>query len=584
MLVGIQKAGVEIDGRQLNADGHRDEDAGVAREVGPQKIQPRAKVVRGGVLGHTISGLARGSAAPHAEATSVLVFRMNTIVTQSTEGPTGVRLLVFSLLALCVLSVPVFCTQFLNDMDSYALVSNKLLHGAVLYRNAIDTKPPLVFLHYAAIFRLVGSVNLTAVKIVTMIWLGLTAFVTSRIYKALFPSSRRPEVAALLFILASFSGWGEDFLSSNTEILSNLFVLLGVWCMVAEDFSDSAVRLVLGGLMIGIACLYRNQAGAVLAAYGATVIVRHRDLPRMTRRFFFLGVGWLVPVAIVIAYYVSIDSLPDLVFLLRYQSYYLRRHDQYAPQVLGQVAIVLVSQAPFLLLSGWQVIRLMRGRLLTRDVFLLWFLGFSVLPFFIGGHYFAHYFVQAIPALVLLATEALASPAARPDGGRGTRFFRCARAYVAINVVLFSAVNTFYYSQVQPDAPNPALARFIQQYTTPDDSLFLWTWRRNVLFEVHRVYATRFLSNEFLTGRLYGTAHRLPTATPESVGTAAVAELWPVLLRDLRAERPRVIIDDAPGQSRFTLDRYPALSMFVQENYEPCRLMDGLCVYLRKAA
>jgi hypothetical protein len=104
-----------------------------------------------------------------------------------------------------------------------------------------------------------------------------------------------------------------------------------------------------------------------------------------------------------------------------------------------------------------------------------------------------------------------------------------------------------------------------------------------VLFEVHRGFATRFLSNEFLTGRLYGTRHRLPTATPESAGAAAVSELWPVLLQDLRAERPRVIIDDAPDKSRFTLDRYPVLSTYVQENYEPCRLMDGLCVYLRKA-
>jgi hypothetical protein len=137
----------------------------------------------------------------------------------------------------------------------------------------------------------------------------------------------------------------------------------------------------------------------------------------MIRRFFFLGLGCLVPIGMVIAYYASIDGLPDLMFLLRYQAYYLRGHDLYVPQVLGQVAIVVVSQAPFLLLSGWQVIRLARQRLLTRDVFLLWFLVFSVSPFFIGGHYFSHYFVQAIPALVLLATEALASPAAQPDGG-----------------------------------------------------------------------------------------------------------------------------------------------------------------------
>src|SRR5258708_14161812 len=137
---------------------------------------------------------------------------MNTRVSQSARRPApldgrapawacphGIRLLLISVLALCALSVPVFCARFLNDMDSYTLVSDKLLHGGVLYRNAIDTKPPLVFLHYAAIFRLFGSDNLTAIKIVTMVWLGLSAFVTGRIYKALFPLSRRPEAGTLLF-------------------------------------------------------------------------------------------------------------------------------------------------------------------------------------------------------------------------------------------------------------------------------------------------------------------------------------------------------------------------------------------------
>src|SRR5258708_809777 len=255
---------------------------------------------------------------------------MNTRVSQSARRPApldgrapawacphGIRLLLISVLALCALSVPVFCARFLNDMDYYALVSDKLLHGGILYRNAIDTKPPLVFLHYAAIFRLFGNDNVTAVKIVTMAWLGLSAFMTSVIYKELTPSSRTPEWAALLFILASFSGWGEDFLSSNTEILSNLFVLVGVWCMVRDGFSDSPARLTLGGLMIGVACLYRNQAGAALAAYCVAVVARRRELPRMIRRFVCLGIGWLIPFVAVIAYYAWIDGLPDLAFLLR---------------------------------------------------------------------------------------------------------------------------------------------------------------------------------------------------------------------------------------------------------------------------
>jgi Dolichyl-phosphate-mannose-protein mannosyltransferase len=469
-------------------------------------------------------------------------------------------------------------------MDYYALVSDKLLRGGILYRNAIDTKPPLVFFHYALIFRLFGKDNVTAVKIVTMVWLGLSAVATRNIFRELFPSSSTPERAALLFVLASFSGWGEDFLSSNTEILSNLFVLLGAWCMVKDGFSDSGRRLTVGGMLVGIACLYRYQAGAILAAYFFTVVLLRAHFSRIIHRFFYLGIGFLIPIGALVAYYAWIAGLPDLAFLLRYQSYYLRQHNLYLPQVLGQIGIVVVSQAPFLLLAVWQAVRMARQPVLTRrDVFLLLFLGFSVMPFFLGGHYYPHYMVQAIPPVVLLATEALSHAAVAPSGGFRLFFFRHRWTFIVVNVSLFTLVNTAYYSLVvRSDGPSPALAGFIQQHTNPDDSVFLWTWRPNVLFEADRVYATRFLSNEFLTGRLYVTAHRLPTATAESARVAMIPELWPMLLQDLRTEKPRVIVDEAPGGSNFTLDRYPALSEFVGEYYEPGQVMDGLCVYLRK--
>src|SRR5258706_7368858 len=181
------------------------------------------------------------------------------------------RVIVLCLAAICVLSVPVICTRFLNDMDYYALVSDKLMRGGVLYRNAIDTKPPLVFLHYATILTLFGRGNIAAIKIVTMACLFLSSLLVWAIYKELFPRSRRPELAALLFVLASFSGWGEDFLSSNTELLSNLFVLAGVWLMVKNDFGSRVAQLLPAGVLVGLAFLYRYQAGAALVAYGFTI-------------------------------------------------------------------------------------------------------------------------------------------------------------------------------------------------------------------------------------------------------------------------------------------------------------------------
>ena len=490
-------------------------------------------------------------------------------------------MLVLALIGIVVLSIPVFFTRFLNDMDYYTLVSDKLLKGGVLYRDALDTKPPMVFLHYAAIFRLFGRNNLTAVKIVTMAWLGLSALAMRGVQTELHPSSARPERAAALFVLASFSGWGEDFLSSNTEILSNLFVLAGVWCMVKDDFSDRWVRLVWSGVLIGVACLYRYQAGAALAAYAVTMAALPQRFSRPVRRLWFLAIGWLIPVVAFIAYYIWIDGLPELALLLRYQSYYLRAHDLYWPQVLAQVAIVLVSQAPFLILSGWQVVVMVRRRTFDRgSVFLLSFLAFSVAPFFIGGHFFPHYVVQAIPALVLLTLERISElESASVSSGRALRY---ARAYILINIVAFSIANGLYYARVPAETPSPHLVRFVREHTVARDALFVWTLQSHFLLEVDRPYATRFLRNEFLTGRLFVSPNRLPDATADSARSAAISELWPLLLKDLEAERPRVIVDDAADRSNFTIDRYPALWDFVRTHYEPGQLMDGFCVYLRK--
>jgi hypothetical protein len=493
------------------------------------------------------------------------------------------RALFASLAGICLLSVPAFCTRFLNDMAYYSLVSDKLLRGGVLYRNAIDTKPPLIFLHYAAVFTLFGRDNVTAVKIVTMAWLFCSSLMMSAIYRELFPNSRRPELAALLFVLASFSGWGEDFLSSNTEILSNAFVLAGLWLMVKDGFGSRASQLVPAGALVGIALLYRYQAAAILAAYTIAILAVPAQFDRRIRRLVFLACGAAIPALAVAAYYSRIDGLRDLMFLLQYQRLYVGHHELYWPQVLGQVGIVAASQGLIILIVASQVRRMARRPVSRRDLFLLLFLFFSVLPFFIGGHYFAHYIVQAIPAFVLLATERLYPSEHASDGQREGWFFTHARALILIQVGVFWLINTAYYTARPVDAPTPNLSRFVRMQTRPADTVFVWTWESHILFDIDRVYATRFLSNEFLTGRLYGSKYRRASTTADEARASAVLELWPELLDDLQRERPRLIVDDAPGRSNFTIDHYPALSAFVRAYYEPGQVMDGLCVYVRKA-
>lgn len=499
------------------------------------------------------------------------------------------RRLLAALALICVLSVPAFCTGFLTDMDAYAQPADKLLRGGVLYHDTLDTKPPLIVLQYTLIFWLVGSTSLAAVKVVTIAVLIASALILRRIHAALVPNSPNADLVVLLFVLASFGGWGGDFLSSSTEIPANLFILLGVWGLVGDDFAYRPGRLVLAGISLGVAFLYRYHAAAALVAYGLLLALRRRQLPKVVPRAAAVGAGFLVPIAALVAYFVATGHLDDLLLHVRYVVFYMRGAEIYWPAASLRMLTGVATLFQLLLLAGLGVAGIVRRRLFSRqNVFLLLYLGFSLLTFGLGSRFYGHYLIASIPPLALLAAARLSrAPEAAPPPGRLGRLLRGyerrAVAFLAVQVAVFWVINLAYYVTRSPEPQYPDLARIVRAETTRDDRIFVWTTKTHLLLAVDRTYATRFISNDFLVGRMYGTRHREPGETAASAWEASVKELWPVLMSDLNAARPKLIVDDTPDSSAFTLDHYPPLRAFVEQGYGPCVRADGFCVYTRKA-
>jgi len=476
----------------------------------------------------------------------------------------------FTLVALVVCSAPVFGTRFLNDMDFYSLFADKLLSGHLLYRDAMDTKPPLVFLHYALVFKLFGASNVTAVKLVTMAWLGLSALVMVALRRALSPSSAMPALVAPIFILSSFSGWGEDFLSSNTELLANLFILVGVWFLVLRTFTYRPLCLFVGGCSIGLACLYRYQSGAALLAYAGTIVLRPNEFDRKMVRLVLVFSGTALPALLFVAYYARIGAFADLKLLLVYQAHYARDADPFsATIVLGRVASALSGLWPLVLMAVRQTIAILRNSKPASkgEIFQLLFAAWAAATFCIGGRFFPHYFVQTIPPLVLLAAQGL-----EPDRSRSW-FEAHAIAILVTSAALFTAINgVFYWTRENPPS-HPQLVAFVDAHTSPTDEVLLWVWQPQLLFEAKRVFATRLLVNEVLIGR--GDSAQLQRRP-------GLAELWPIYLRELAAAPPKLIFDAPPGQSEWPLDQFSQLAALLARDYQPCRLLDGVCVYLRR--
>ncbi len=488
-------------------------------------------------------------------------------------------LIAFSFVALVVCSIPVFGTRFLNDMEFYALFADKLLSGGLLYRDAMDIKPPLVFLHYALLFKVFGLNNMAAVKVVTIGFLGGSALIMVALRRALSPTAALPALAAPLFILASFSGWGEDFLSSNTELLANLFILAGVWFLVARDMGRHPLHLVVGGACIGIACLYRYQSGAALLAYAATIVLRHRQFDRKLARLLLVGAGFVLPGAVFVSYYAHLGALDDLRLLLAQQSHYTHDADDlYLPSALGQVLLVVSGLWPLLLLAGWQAVAILRRRAAASrsEIFQLLFAVLSASTFFAGGHLYAHYFVQAIPPLVLLAADRLRPARVELAPSRTPRrawFEAHALAIMVAVAIVFTAINgiTFWTRKAEP--PRRDLVAFVDAHSRPSDQVLLWTWRPELLFQTNRVFATRHLVN----GPLIGLPYRRRPGQRRS----GVPGLWPVYLRDLAAAPPKLIFDAPPGRSATPIDSFPQLASLLT-SYHPCQIIDEICVRLRK--
>src|SRR5690348_2085860 len=98
----------------------------------------------------------------------------------------GLRLFGAAMAVVAFGSLPVFTRTFLTDMDFYTHVADKLLAGGVLYKDALDTKPPAIFFHYALVFRWLGENNLAAVKAITVLFLTLSAAVAGGVWRNLF--------------------------------------------------------------------------------------------------------------------------------------------------------------------------------------------------------------------------------------------------------------------------------------------------------------------------------------------------------------------------------------------------------------
>src|ERR1051325_6878826 len=404
-------------------------------------------------------------------------------------------------------------SMYTVDEAYYATIANDMLDGGVVYRTAVDTKPPGMYYVYAGVFAVAGRNNLRAVHLLAICVVVATAFVVRRTGARVADdwAGAWSGIGYALFVHAYRPA---DTLGANSEIFAALPLALSVLVFLYGQTKPAIGPLFLSGALVGLATLIRQPSAVTLGAM--LVCLAYAGLTSPIHSFGRVvaeASGVIIRFAAVIAalacYYRLQGNLQDAylwswAFAIRYVE-----SDTTLPYVAKRVLTVHFA---VILLSGllWyfglrQVVETIRSfwrrtAVPTEAILLVSWFGFSYFAIFIGWRFPGHYHLAILPPLSILAGQAFCRFLAQQQSCPKLhwRFLRIGIIGAAAVPILVFFVMAFGLRK--PTLDHRALVQAIIDRTNPTDRIFVWGSRPRLYSFSGRGLATRFVCCTHLVG------------------------------------------------------------------------------------
>ncbi|MEX0665580.1 MAG: glycosyltransferase family 39 protein [Acidimicrobiia bacterium] len=470
------------------------------------------------------------------------------------------------LLLAVALHAAAFAVDLFNPDEAFLGTQGRvILDGGSVYDDTTDRKAPIVPYLYAGAFEVGGDGTVEGPRVLAILALALTAFLTYLEGRARW-GERAGRAAGVLCLFASVAFLPGDAQAANFE----LFMLPAT---VAAVMLARRARWVGSGVAAAVAVLVKQTGGTILLPI-AYLALRDRGRQRL-RSVALVGAGFAVPIAIT-ALLVGVGEY------LRWNV--LGNGDFASPPPIGEAVQVFFEQwgiwiglnAPIVLLLvvAWRDHRREREAP-NRDTDLwLWLLA-GVISLSVGWRFYGHYFLQLAPAAALLIAGALAR---RATAIRVAALAATGAIAVGCAIVGFVADPA---DLIRPEISRAA-ARAVRGHSEPDDRLLVWGLAPEVYWEADRLPATRFVTTmSFLAG--VQPSRDDTRARPER----ANRENWDDFVADFDAHPPQLVLDTAPADLKDAglapIRRYPSLATRIEADY--CFLLEvrGMHLYERRA-
>jgi dolichyl-phosphate-mannose-protein mannosyltransferase len=462
----------------------------------------------------------------------------------------GLRLFVVLAAASLFLHLPGLTVHLFNsDEASLATMAMVIDRGGRLYHETADRKPPVVPYIYAAVARVTGTPDVRPVRAVGAVVLAATAALLAAEARRRYRNRTTALGAAGLFLLGSVAFFPADTQAAGFE----LFMLLPMTAAVVAAGRDRAVA---AGVLLALACLCK-QTAVTTALPVAWLLFRSGGW----RPVASAGLAGSAAVAVTA---VAFGPAEFLLWTVTGNGGYLALRGSAGATVLRGLgmtwAFIGINLALVLL-----ALRVATRRAVNADVW-LWLAG-AAIGVLAGLRFFGHYYLQALPPLVLAAAAAL------PTVSAALR--RAAFGFTGLSAAVMCAV-AFLPADERGLLPYGAVAASVRRLTTPSETIFVWGEFPEIYWAANREPATRFIHTGFLTGNSGG---RPPgTSRPED----GLPGGWGLLEQDLRRHPPALIVDTTEAHIRnshyYRLDRTAVWSR-IHDDYILLGTLDGVRFY-----
>lgn len=295
-----------------------------------------------------------------------------------------------------------FPTLIDHDESTYLVIANEILNGKQYWLDIFDTKPIGIFLLYAGFIKVAGN-SIFLLRLLTALWIGLTAWLIYDIQRRWIPKGHAPWLGGMFYLamISLFTFYG---VSPNTEIYFSSLAILAIWLNIRCPWQWGS--MILAGLAIGCGLMIKQAVLFDAVALGLFLLWKiRRDQRDNLRRITQLGVMTLisfVPLALVMLWYFragALDVFVDHQFFLpgRYLDNELRSFPwQMIPDfflryfLITTLAVVALVRLPF---RSFPMI----------GFYLIW-LVLACLGAMLPKNAFGHYFIALIPQLAMLAS------------------------------------------------------------------------------------------------------------------------------------------------------------------------------------